>query len=239
MLVLWRTSWGCPLSSYTSEYMVIDQPVANVRYSSLLSAFGMALADVAVDNSEPLVAELEEATKPLLVERFAALKELGKQQLLAQDIPEETIKYECFLNLRYQGSDTRLMISEPDDGDYAKAFVAQHKREFAFNLEVPLDVQNIRVRAVGQAETRQDAEESPFVKDLETLTKTPVAKDAHFATNDIFFEELNEYVRSPMYRLDALEPGTVIQGPAVLLDATQTILLHPHNKATILTKCVQ
>ncbi|WWC85663.1 uncharacterized protein L201_000529 [Kwoniella dendrophila CBS 6074] len=206
------------------------------KYSSLLSAFGMALADVAVDNSEPLHLQYGQDVQNVLDERFDALKKLGHDQLIAQGIHESAIRFEQYLNLRYRGSDTRIMIRKPKDGDYAAAFIAQHKREFAFNLESPIDIENIRVRAVGLVD--EEDEPSPFVHDLETLPQNPVAKDAHFATNEIFFEGEDKYVTAPLYQLQSLAPGTVVSGPAVLLDKTQTILLHPKNTARILTNCV-
>jgi 5-oxoprolinase (ATP-hydrolysing) len=207
------------------------------KYSSLLSAFGMALADVAVENSEPFNnRSYSQEVIPAVEERFVALEGLGREQLLSQGIPKTAIRFERYLNLRYRGSDTRIMIQKPDDGDFAASFVKRHKREFAFNLEVPIDIDTIRVRAAGLGE--QGDHPSPFVKDLEALPEVPIAKDAHFATNEIFFEQEGKFITSPLYRLDTLAPGTAISGPAVLLDQTQTILLHPQNKARILTNCV-
>ncbi|TYJ56774.1 hypothetical protein B9479_002544 [Cryptococcus floricola] len=206
------------------------------KYSSLLSAYGMALADVAVDNSEPLNAVYGPEIKDTVEQRFAALKQTGLEQLLAQGIPESSINFERYLNLRYQGSDTRIMIQEPKDRDFASAFKVEHKREFAFNLDSPLLIENVRVRAVGKSE--QEEQSSPFVKDLETLPEVAVAQDAHFATNEIYFETEDKFVTSPLYQLGSLSLGTVIKGPAVLLDKTQTILLHPGNTARILTNCV-
>lgn len=206
------------------------------KYSSLLSAFGMALADVAVDHSEPFNQEYQIGANDALETRFKALEECGHTELLAQGIPEDAIVFERFLNLRYRGSDTRLMIRQPKSGDYASEFITQHLREFAFNLDAPIDIENVRVRAVGAGE--QDAIESPFVKERASLTKVPVGKDAHFANNEVFFEETGKFVTSPLYRLDTLVPGTTIQGPAILLDKTQTILLHPQNIAEILSNSV-
>ena len=64
---------------------------------------------------------------------------------------KKAIKHEIYLNLRYRGSDTTLMILEPADGDWKREFIAEHLREFAFVLPEDREVlvDDIRVRAIG------------------------------------------------------------------------------------------
>ncbi|RSH93770.1 hypothetical protein EHS25_006418 [Saitozyma podzolica] len=220
---------ACALAQVLGMHNVIVH-----KYSSLLSAYGMALADVAVDSSEPFLLQYSPTALAVLNERFEALKAKGLEQILSQGIDEHKVIYECYLNLRYRGSDTKLMILKPKDGDFAKAFVEQHRREFAFVLDAPIDVENVRVRAIGLGEDSDKIAESTYVRDLNELPEVKVAKDKHFGTNQIFFEENGEFVTAPLYRLEDLEPGTTVPGPAIMLDKTQTILLHPQNVARVL-----
>ncbi|OCF32026.1 5-oxoprolinase (ATP-hydrolysing) [Kwoniella heveanensis BCC8398] len=218
---------ACALASILGMHNVIIH-----KYSSVLSAYGMALADVAVDLSEPLSIPYSAEAFPLIGKRLDSLKATGEKELLAQGVPLHRIEYECYLNMRYNGSDTKLMILRPADDDYAAAFENQHKREFAFGLDTGIAVENVRVRAIGRGE--DDHDDVSFVTDLATLPEVPVASKAHFAQQEIFFEESDGFQMSPLYRLHDLAPGTVVQGPALILDNTQTILLHPQNKARIL-----
>lgn len=41
-------------------------------------------------------------------------------------------------------------------------------------------------------------------------------------------------IDTPIYRLESLTPGTVVAGPAIILDKTQTLIIHPANVATVL-----
>lgn len=52
--------------------------------------------------------------------------------LTAQHVKAENIEHTTYLNLRYEGTDTSLMIKEPADGDFFKAFTDRHRREFSF-----------------------------------------------------------------------------------------------------------
>lgn len=228
---------ACALAQVLGMHNVIVH-----KYSSLLSAYGMALADVAVDVSEPLLLEYtKQALEEVIYERFEALKAKGREELVDQGVPRESIAHECYLNLRYRGSDTKLMILRPKDSDFAAAFIEQHKREFAFVLEdTPIEVENVRVRSIssgagGAAGDNIKAEDATYVRDLTELPETPVPGDAHFDKTDIYFEEVGAFAPAPLYRLDDdLAPGMLVKGPALILDKTQTILLHPQNTARIL-----
>ncbi|ORY27110.1 putative cytoplasm protein [Naematelia encephala] len=220
---------ACALAAVLGMHTVIVH-----KYSSLLSAYGMALADVAVDVSEPFPIEYSPKALEAINDRFESLKESGRSQLLAQGVPEETMVFECYLNLRYRGSDTKLMILTPKDSDYVAAFIEQHKREFAFVLDTFIDVEDVRVRAIGRGEHHDMVSQSTYVSALKSLPTTSVDPTAHFGTENIYFEEVGGYTPALLYRLDDLHPGTVVKGPAIILDKTQTILLHPHNSARIL-----
>jgi len=102
------------------------------RYSSVLSAYGIALAELGTDHTEPSVEFLSADTIKRIEGRRDELKQTAKKNLLRQGVKERDIEYTTFLNLRYEGTDTSLMIREPEDGDYEAAFTQRHLREFSF-----------------------------------------------------------------------------------------------------------
>jgi 5-oxoprolinase (ATP-hydrolysing) len=76
-----------------------------------------------------------------------ALSELGFSN-------KDDINHSCYLNLRYEGTDTSIMVEKPIDGDYAEMFRQSHQREFGFWLtKRRVLVDNIRVRSVGKSKT--------------------------------------------------------------------------------------
>lgn len=58
------------------------------------------------------------------------------------------IRLERILNMRFDGSDTALMIPAPKDGseDFEKAFKEAYKAEFGFVLNKDVMVDDIKVR---------------------------------------------------------------------------------------------
>ena len=193
----------------------------------------MALADVAVDLQDPFYRQLADTDRSLLDERFASLEERARDKLVSQGQTAESISYERFLSLQYQGSDTTLMIREPENGDYAASFLAEHKREFAFVLDAQVMVAGVRVRAAAKA-VNAAVEASPYMAELEQARRASAEEARPFGTNSVYFEEVGQFTDIPLFRLEELPWGANIAGPAIILDNTQTIVLHPQNKATIL-----
>lgn len=139
------------------------------KYSSILSAYGMALAEVVQEAQEPSSEILSEESLVRLMGRMQDLKAKATQSLLAQGIPEEFIEHEQYLNLRYQGTDTNFMILAPADGDWRSALEKEHLRElsFVFPSDKKVHVDNVRVRGVGKS-TEVSHDNSKLVKELKS-----------------------------------------------------------------------
>ena len=127
-----------------------------------LTFVGMALAEVIQEAQEPSSETLDEEAIPRIRARHEVLRHKVSGLLADQEVPEAAITYEIYLNLRYQGSDTKLMILEPADGDWRKAFIEDHYREFAFVLpeERKILVDDVRIRGIGRSDENTKDNES-------------------------------------------------------------------------------
>lgn len=213
--------------------MGIDRVLIH-RYSSVLSAYGMALADPVHDVQQPYSADL--ATS--LDELNARLKDLeltAAERLIADGANSQCINFEHFLNLRYVGSDTTFMIPRPEEGTWSDAFTAEHKRQFSFVMSGrEILVENVRVRA-----TAQGASVEPAFSLEKQLAGSPASLVAHDKISDrvqVFFE--GGWSEAPLYFLTSLHKGDMVEGPAVILDNTQTIVVSPESKAIVLERHV-
>jgi 5-oxoprolinase (ATP-hydrolysing) len=144
------------------------------RHSSILSAFGLALADRAYEVQKPCSevfiahsqeneeGEMNDNTLSRLTQKLDAMtssvrRELGKQGFKdsGNGSGEGRIEVERMLNMRFEGTDTTLMILEDlsaqGDGkggfDWVKEFKRVYKEEFGFLLEGSnVVVDDIKVR---------------------------------------------------------------------------------------------
>lgn len=64
-----------------------------------------------------------------------------------------------------------------------------------------------------------------------------VALPAPDRVSSVYFEGAG-FVATPIYLLPELQPGSVVVGPAILIDNTQTIVLVPDAEARVLASCI-
>ncbi|KAF4469269.1 5-oxoprolinase (ATP-hydrolysing) [Fusarium albosuccineum] len=205
-------------------------------YSSILSAYGMALADVVVENQEPAAITFSEEVVAEVKARLESLSSRGAKGLESQGFDAKSTEHEYFLNMRYQGSDTSLMIPVPGSvGDAGVAFTARHTQEFGFSQSRNILIDDIRVRSVGKSRVLNIS--SPFqeLKKYSGDALTPVPTPIF--SRKIFFEK-HGWTQTPVYELKSISAGVHVPGPAMIIDKTQTIVVDHLSKAIILPEHV-
>lgn len=81
------------------------------------------------------------------MDRLDALTHKVLSELEKQGFKGKQARVERLLNMRFDGSDTALMIKcDSDDQDFEAAFKREYKDEFGFLLESKIDVDDIKVR---------------------------------------------------------------------------------------------
>lgn len=204
------------------------------KYSSILSAYGMALANLVDDVQEPCSLVLGSESNKEISSRFETLKERATQGLLQQGVSSvDFIETQPFLNLRYEGTDTQMMIALPDDGDFKRAFEQAHLQEFTFLLPSrDIVVDDIRVRGVAKEYERPAHNVYQELKETESSCNPSSKK-----LTKTYFTGAG-WADTPVYLLEDLKPGAHIQGPGVVIDKTQTIVVTPFSTAKVLKEHV-
>ena len=205
-------------------------------YSSILSAYGMALADVVVENQEPAAITFSNEVLDEIQTRLTSLSSRGAKDLETQGFDAKSTHHEPFLNMRYQGSDTTLMIPVSGNlGQAGAAFTKRHTQEFGFSQSRNILVDDVRVRSVGKSRVLNIS--SPFkeLKKYEGVTSD--SPPSPLFVRKIFFEK-HGWTETNVYELKSLKPGLKIAGPAMVIDKTQTIVVDHLSKAVILPEHV-
>ena len=210
------------------------------RYSSVLSAYGMALADVVDERQEPDSAVWRDGGDVVreLQRKMDRLRQKSRDALRDQGFDDDQISFEEYLNMRYRGTESALMIIKPDGGDadggdwaFGSAFVRQHRYEFGFTLDDrDIIVDDVRVRGTGKSFRYEEKSVDQQLKDIKKRDLAPGEK--RHAEARVYFE--GGRLDTPVYRLGDLAVGDSIRGPAVLADGTQTIVVTPQSRALML-----
>lgn len=204
------------------------------KYSSVLSAYGLALAEVVKESQEPVSADFE-TSQSSLEKRFNDMTDSATAEMSTQGFSADQVRHELYLNMRYEGSDTSLMILKPeDDSGFLEQFKTRHRREFNFNSDRAVLVDDIRVRTIASSNVR--TEKSPLVQlreaSLQDVSGTPDN------TTKAYFDGYSSRIDTPVYLLDKLQKNARVHGPAVIIDKTQTIVVAPNSIAKILDTCI-
>lgn len=204
------------------------QDVAIHKYSSILSAYGIFLADIVIEKQSPISITYDKDHLEFLNEKSDELTALAYKDYENQDLTNFGVKLEVFLNMRYVGSDTHLLI-EKGDGVADQKFIDRHKQEFGFSLDRKVLVDDIQVLLVVQSEGK--SVNNPY-EEFRNLT-SPTEVSSSDIMRKIYFEKAG-WCESSIHRLPDLAKGSMIKGPAIILDATQTILVEPKSTAYVL-----
>ncbi|KAG0216491.1 hypothetical protein BGX28_000005 [Mortierella sp. GBA30] len=208
------------------------------KYASVLSAYGLSLADVVYEAQEPSSETLSDKSLPLLKERISSLVSQCHLELGKQGFEQDRIECEIYLNLRYNGTDCALMTLKPesaDDWNFANAFVENYKYEFGFSLpDREIIVDDIRVRGIGKS--TQSAALSVH-EEIKQLNPTPVDSSKAEGMTSIYFET-GRNDNTPTYLLEKLPVGTTVPGPAIIMDANSAILIQPFCTGLITSNTV-
>jgi 5-oxoprolinase (ATP-hydrolysing) len=202
------------------------------RYSGILSAYGLSLADVVVERQEPFNSGEISVSLELANSRLQVLEHDARADLLSQGFPAETIEVTRYLNCRYNGTDTSNMTSVDAriaaglEASYEQEFIEGYRREFGFELiDRQILVDDIRVRAVGKAKTLLD-EHAIVATSKDAVPAAIPDEEVQTYFDDALFT-------TPVFFMHKLVPGQVVHGPAIIVQNVATVIVEPGCRADI------
>ena len=191
--------------------------------SGLLSAYGMGLAEIRATRAEALDLPLGQASDAI----GATARRLAEQvmtELLSQGVPADAINIHVRAHIRYEGTDTTIEVPALEltpiavVADHrlamAAAFSMAHRARFGFlDPSKPLVVEALSVEAVGGGSTI-----------TETLGTEGAAEPASLPERTRFYSD-KAWHEAKIYTREQLTAGNRVTGPAVIIEANQTIVI--------------
>ena len=249
---------ACTIADTLGMTRIFVHPLAGV-----LSAYGMGLADMRILREAAVEAPLTAERVPQLAQRMLALADEGCREMVRQGVPEQRVRIERRLHLRYQGTDAPLIVPYPDAedprsvvGELIAAFNAAHKQRYGFVMEdKPHVVEAVAVEVIGETESvdepflgvREDREQpEPLARHRMYLTagSTSLSPSAEAEGQDEGALDSPDpppsrrvtrggWAEVPVYDRDRLRPGQHVDGPAIVLEQTGTNIVEPGWRAEI------
>jgi 5-oxoprolinase (ATP-hydrolysing) len=193
-------------------------------FSSLLSAYGMGLADTRAMRQKTVEAALDASG---VAEATAVVEHLAREALdeLALQEPKsvETLVARR-AHLRYAGTDTALIVDFDNARAMQAAFDQAHRSRFGFVDENrSLVIESVSVEAVARGHGLNEPDQ------LLVETKPQSSSRTRFFSG-------GRWQDAGIYRREELSPGARITGPAILIEPHQTIVIEPGWGAEITAK---
>jgi len=192
-------------------------------YAGVLSAYGMGLADVTAMRETALELPLGEQAGPDLQAALDRLDAQARAELASQGVPDERIRAMRRVHLRYDGTDTALVVPAGSPETMAKAFEEAYLRRFSFLMpDKPVTVEAVSVELIGSSEPVGHG-----------LASRPPRRDrpARPAAARVFTG--GRWARVPLHRREDLAAGAAVPGPAIIVEANATTVVEPGWTATL------
>ncbi len=188
--------------------------------ASTLSAFGMLVANIVKDYSLTVMLPGETALVDI-ERRLAVLADKGRQEVRAEGVAQQDIAVENYADLRYSGQSFELTI--PFNPRLLEDYHTQHKRLYGYaRPEAAVEIVNLRVRAVGQ------------INPPDLVPQEPSGSDPSAACLGKRRVVMNQgEMEIPFYRGEALMPGNILDGPAIVVRNDTTVFMGVHDQGEV------
>jgi N-methylhydantoinase A len=196
------------------------------RYPGVLSAFGMAAADVTRDYSQAFLATVgpddsDGGLAARLAAAYEALEKRARAEMRAEGRPGDTLPLERAADLRYAGQSHELTVpvEEPAPAALLGRFHALHQERYGYSdADSTVEVVTLRLRAVSPVE-------GPLLEPL--AGGGPDATPARIGERSVWFSTQGGAVEAAVYDRERLLAGNVLVGPALVLQVDSTTVVPP------------
>jgi 5-oxoprolinase (ATP-hydrolysing) len=194
-------------------------------FSSLLSAYGMGLADIRATREQAVELEFGSNAFKAIARIGAALGKETKSEVVGQGVPAKKITIFVRAHIRYAGTDSSLVVPAGSAAAMKRAFEKAHKARFGFiDRAKQMVVEAVSVEAVGGGAKFNEKK----MKRSHAKLPPPALRTRFFSAGE--WHKANVYVR------DQLKPGSRISGGGIIIEPHQTIVVEPGWQAELTAK---
>ncbi len=208
---------ACLVADALGMERVLVHPLAGV-----LSAYGMGLADQNVIREQAMELALSEQSLPAVAAQLDTLAHAAQTELQRQQASVASVQVRKRVHVRYEGSDSALVVPFGTLADIVAGFEAAYRQRFSFLMQGKgLIVEAVSVEAVAAG----DAPAEP-THGLHPPRAVPRRETVRMHAGDRWHD-------AALVVREDLRPGDVIPGPAIIAEKNATTVVEPGWEAAI------
>ena len=205
---------ACAVADALGISHILVPPLAGV-----LSAYGLGLADTVAMRERALDIPLEEASLAPIEELAMSLENGARAELADEGVAGDRVRVEHRVHLRYEDTDTSLVVGRGTLAEMVARFEADYRRQFSFLMpDKTIVAEAVSVEATGLAEPLDLPE--PAGTGLAPLTAVPMYC-------------ADQWRDVPLYRREDARPGDSADGPAILVEDNATTVVEHGWRAAV------
>ena len=199
------------------------------RYPGIASAMGCLLVDIRHDLSTMYLKRAADATLIEIEAEFAKLEEEARHRLAEEGVAPADMHLQRAVEMRYVGQWRQLTVDIGSEAlteldSVLDSFHREHARAYSFeDRDRMVEIYSLRVVARGKV---------PKPKPAAPPDQTGDKPDPAF-NRQVHFGAEHGFVDTPVFRREALGPGMVLEGPAVIEQLDSTLLLPPGTRSEV------
>ncbi len=199
---------ACLIADNLGMGTVVIHPLAGV-----LSAYGMGLADISASQDRAFETPLNDEAISALQTTITELAKINDKELSSQGINLSKTHTANHVHLRYDGTDTSLLVPFGSVDDMRGAFEIAHKKQFGFMTPgKTIIIEALTVETTGGGAKTHEPD-TPST----TTHPTPVDNTKIFA-DDTWHD-------TPVYQRQHLLAGQNVVGPALIIEDHNTCVI--------------
>jgi len=187
-------------------------------HAGVLSAYGMGLADQTAMRERAVEMRLDDRCDLEDIAELLAIE--ARNELILQGVSPERVRVERRVHLKYDGTDTALIVDLGPVEKMKAEFEAAYRKQFSFLMPGrALVAEAVSVEAIAPGDAPREA---------------PVEKRASAKPVDqVRMFTAGAWHETPLYRREELAAGQRIDGPAIIAEANATTVVEPEWRVTV------
>ena len=230
---------ACLVADALGMTRVFIHPLAGV-----LSAYGMGLADITAMREQAVEVALTQDNLRLLDDALQQLTIPAREEVLHQGVPPDRVRVVQRVHLRYDGTDSALIVDFGPIADMVGQFEAAYRMRYSFLMpKRALLAEAVSVEAIGMSDAPMEVAPAERARRAapQAADSGPQAADsgpqgadtAPQAADIVDMHTGGKSQRTPVFLRDALQPGDKINGPAIIAEANATTVVEPGWQAEV------
>ena len=208
---------ACLVADALGMSTVFIHPLAGV-----LSAYGMGLAEMRALRERSCETLLNDEGIDGQAGILAELENEARNEIENQGVDKEDISAVRKAHVRYDGTDTALMVDYQGPEEMTHAFETAHRQRFGFVMsDRKLVIETLSVEAIGATGDVSETSLTPAGTNIPPL----------FQISETQFVSGNQTHQVPVYNREAMQPGSRVQGPSIIVEKTGTTIVEPGWRA--------